>query len=56
MAREALVGDVVDVSRLLGYHAFTYKLTKDLLGRHICVSRILTDQVYKILIKNGKRP
>jgi hypothetical protein len=51
---EAPIGDVVDVSCLHGHHSPTYKLTKDFFRFHLGVPGILTNQVNKIRIKNGK--
>jgi hypothetical protein len=51
---EHLIGDVIDVPRLLGHHTPSHEFSKDFLGCHLCVPGILTNQVYKIRIKNGR--
>jgi hypothetical protein len=51
---EASIGDVVNVSSFLGHHSPAHEFFKDLLGRHLCVTGIFTDHVYKIRIMNGK--
>jgi hypothetical protein len=53
---DAPIGDTIDVPFLFGHHKSPHEFTKDLLGHHLCVPRILMDQVYKIRIKNGKCP
>jgi hypothetical protein len=52
--RKRSVGNIINALSLLYHHAPTYKFSKNFLGRHLGIPRILKNKIYKMRINNGK--